>query len=161
MISSESLLSNSIDQKLQNCGQKGPKELLNRCKPLFWPKQRLDEMALSSIGLPFLLPAGETGGCDDTFAQSGPRARRRKIASAASAKAPLQMERDPDPVAGADLACYLHISVAPSRMQLMLLGGKKKEPFHPLSCQVPDLPCVFSVSHCQPLFSSGIKSIST
>jgi hypothetical protein len=134
---------------------------VKRCKQLFWPKLFLGEIALSSEGLPFLLPAGETGGCDDAFAQSGSRARRRKIASAASAKAPLQMERDPDPVAGADLARYPHISVAPFRMQLMLLGGQKKEPFHPLSCQVPDLLGIFPVSHSQPLFSSGIKSIST
>jgi hypothetical protein len=62
------------------------------------------------------------------------------------------MNRYPDPVAGADLACDLYIPIASFGMQIVLLGRQQKEPLHALSRQVPDFLTVFPASHGQSIF---------
>jgi hypothetical protein len=63
------------------------------------------------------------------------------------AKKPLQMARNPDSGAGADLAGYLHISIAPFRMSLLRCSRQRKEPLHALQSEISALFSVLSASH--------------
>ncbi len=57
------------------------------------------------------------------------------------------MAGHPDSGTGADLAGYLHISVAPLRSQLFRCSRQRKEPLHTLQGEISGLLCVLSASH--------------
>jgi hypothetical protein len=63
------------------------------------------------------------------------------------AKTPLQVARNPDPGAGADLASYLNISIAPFGMSLLSCSRQRKEPLHALQGEISAFFSVLSASH--------------
>jgi len=63
------------------------------------------------------------------------------------AENPLQMARNPDSGAGADLASYLHISITPFRMSLLSCSRQRKEPLHALQGEISAFFSVLSASH--------------